>query len=108
MTESKIVYVDAMKARSDWDADDSRSDEGIIDELVAWARPRDSIVEVSLDSASARHVRDYSETEKIWVWEATHRVTFQDRTNIALPLFGRYDSDEQERAIAELVRGLAV
>lgn len=108
VTETKIVYVDAMKARNDWSAYDGDSDEGIIDELVAWARPRDSIVTVSLDSASARHVRDYSKGEKTWHWDAAHRVTFRDGTDIALPLFEQYRSNEHESAIAELVRSLTV
>lgn len=108
VTEARIVYVDAMKARSDWDAYDGRSDEGTFDELVAWAQPRASIIKTSLDSASARQVRDYSESGKTWVWEATHRITFQDGTDIELPLFGRYRNDEQERAIDAVVRGLVL
>lgn len=106
VTKTDVIYVDAMKKCVGWEAHDLHSQEGPIDDLVAWSRPRDSIMTVSLVSAAARRVRNTGEAEFSWEWQAKHRVTFQDGTELNVPLFERTREVEEEQALVDLVRSL--
>ena len=106
VTATKVVHVDATKNRDDWNAYEEDEDAGIIDELDAWACPRNTINSVALTAADANRRRDYSEREKRWYWEATYRLTLNNNTQLSLPLFGEYRTDEHEATVTALVQHL--
>lgn len=104
VTDSKVIYVDATKEISDWDAHDPHPEAGVPDQLDAWSRARSSVVQVCVAGASARQQQTHR--GRSWEWEATHKVTFHDRTEIGLPLFGRCRTDDHGRAVEDVVRAL--
>lgn len=103
VTNSSIVYVDAVKDRSDWNVDNRDELAGRTNELTAWARPRSSLAQVALTSAEAVRAPSYSEDGEERQWDGMHVLSFADGLTIGLPLFGRFRTVDHERAVAQVI-----
>jgi len=80
LTTGVFIYVDGSRESVDWDLNDPED----ADEVIAWARPLDTIADVTV--TERRSVRRPGGA--ISRFQAAYRVRFRDGTTIDLPLFG--------------------
>jgi hypothetical protein len=81
ITDTRLIYAEAAKAISGWDAYEEVSE---ADSHITWARPLSEIKALELtDQTTTKGTRGDDRQ-----WSMGARVVFQDGTVVTLPLFG--------------------
>jgi hypothetical protein len=93
MTDSRVIFCEALKEVSNWTAYSDRDDADRPDSMTTWSRPRSEIICVDLTGVEIW--RPYQEADRQWRQGA--QITFRDGTRLVLPLFENRLKDQADR-----------
>jgi hypothetical protein len=103
LTDTRVIYATASKARLGWDAYDSEHEDA--DSIETWARPLSAVVSVALTDQRTQGGRNRFDSRRSWSMGV--RLDFADGANVAVPPFDTALGEKAQQEIETAVRWIA-
>lgn len=107
MTDTALAFGSVLKGKEEWSAYSDSDGDDQPDLTSGWMRPIKTASRVELSGVQCRRVRNYGESNKVWIWSSTVRIVFDDDESVELPLFGEPTSDDMDADVQRFLKELA-